>query len=61
MAKTRINFGISEELVAWIQSQPNIDGLEIGQNYVIVVHHMTGPQAAALKSAFIDRLIEAVS
>ena len=60
MAKVRINFGVSEEMITWIQSQPNIDAMSVGQNYVIIEHHMTGPQATALKTAFIDRLIEAI-
>lgn len=60
MAKVRINFAISEEMVAWIQSQPNIDSIEPGYNYTIVQHHMTGPQIAAIKTAFIDKLIEPV-
>ena len=60
MAKVRINFGISEEIQAWIKTQPAIDGMDVGSNYVVVEHHMTGPEASALKSAFIDKLIEPI-
>ena len=60
MAKHRINFGLSEELIAWIKTQPAIDGIDVGHNFVVIEHHMTGPQATTLKTAFMDKLIEAV-
>ena len=60
MAKVRINFAISDEMVIWIQTQPAIDGMTISQNGVIIDHHMTAQQAQTLKTAFIDKLIEAI-
>ena len=60
MAQVRINFGLSEEMIAWIKTQPNIDGLDVSVNSVVVYHHMTGAQLAAIKTAFIDKLIEPI-
>ena len=58
MAQVRINFTISEAMKEWLKSQPNIDALDNSQNSTIVTHHMTGPESQALKTAFIDKLIE---
>lgn len=58
MVKHRINFGLSEQMVTWLQSQPAIDGIDSGSNYVTIEHHMTAQQAQTLKTAFMDKLIE---
>lgn len=61
MAKVRINFGISDAMREWILSQPGIIGLvEESVTHIVIEHNLTGPQALALKQAFIDKLIEPV-
>ncbi len=61
MAKVRINFGVSEILRDWIKQQPNIvDIVEESETHIVVEHNMTGPQAAAMKTAFLDKLIEPI-
>jgi len=61
MARVRINFGISDSMREWILTQPNIVGIvEESVTHVVVEHNMSGAQASAMKSAFIDKLIEAI-
>jgi hypothetical protein len=61
MAKVKINFGVSDSLREWIRAQPNIvDIVEESMTHIVVEHNMTGPEAQAMKSVFIDKLIEAV-
>lgn len=61
MARVRINFAISDEMYYWLKSQINIDSVSRDEyNMTIVEHHMTGPQITAIKTAFIDKLIEPV-
>ena len=57
--KVRINFGLSEQLREWIQQQTGF--LRVSEESVThftVEFDLTGPEAIALKSAFLDRLIE---
>ena len=61
MARIRINFGISEMMREWILTQVNVDRIvEVSDTHVVVEHHMTGPQLTAAKSAFLDKLLEAI-
>lgn len=58
MAKIRLNFGISEQLLAWVQSQPAIQGLSQSTSSVEITHTMTSGQLSAFKTNFINRLAE---
>ena len=61
MAKVRINFGISEAMRNWIKIQPNVVGIvEESETHCVVEHNMTGPQATAMKTAFLDKLLEVI-
>ena len=61
MAQVRINFGISQAMREWILTQPNIVGfIEESATHVVVEHNMSGAEATAMKTAFIDKLIEAI-
>lgn len=45
----------------WILTQPNVIAIvEESLTHVVVEHNMTGPQLTAAKSAFIDKLLEAI-
>ena len=58
MAKIRLNFGISEFLVNWVQTQPAIQAISASQNYVEIIHTMSPAQLSAFRTNFINRLVE---
>jgi hypothetical protein len=58
MAQIRLNFGISDELALWVQTQPAIQALDISQRRTIVTHTMSPAQLSTFKTNFINRLAE---
>lgn len=55
----RINFGLSDQLRAWLITQTGFVAIvESSENHFTVQFNLTGPEALALKSAFQDKLIE---
>lgn len=61
LIRVRINFGISEFLRDWIKQQTGfVRQIEESPNHFTVEFDLTGPEATALKQAFLDRLIEQI-
>ena len=59
MARTRINFGISEFLRSWILSQPAVlRVVEASENHFTFEHNMTSPQLNTFKNGFLQMLSE---
>lgn len=59
MAKTRINFGLSDFMRQWILVQPNVQGeAEASATHFTFYHEMTGPQKVAFRNGFLQMLIE---
>ena len=59
MAKTRINFGISEFLRAWILAQPAVVGQrEASETHFTFEHNMTSQQLNTFKNGFLQMLSE---
>lgn len=54
----RINFAVSDELSAWIKTQPAIVGVTQAQNKMVLDHNMTPTQLAQFKNDFVNRLSE---
>lgn len=59
MAKSRINFGVSDFVRNWILIQPNVTGVaEQSDTHFTFYHEMTGPQKVAFRNGFLQMLIE---